>query len=156
MTRPQLRFLALVAPALGLALVALALFLLHSRAPQAFAMPAAVGNDPNRYCYTWQVFNGTGQDANDLHVRLQSMVSVSQVYTGSYNTFGPADSSSGYDSAADVYKLNSAMQRSQPPKPCWWDFARTMERWHWERATPHRFPGQPMACHWTPRRSLSA
>ena len=106
MTRPQLRFLALVAPALGLALVALALFLLHSRAPQAFAMPAAIGNDPDRYCYTWQVFNGTGQDANDLHVRLQSMVNVSQVYTGSYNTFGPADSSSGYDSAADVYKLN--------------------------------------------------
>ena len=67
---------------------------------------AAIGNDPDRYCYTWQVFNGTGQDANDLHVRLQSMVNVSQVYTGSYNTFGPADSSSGYDSAADVYKLN--------------------------------------------------
>ncbi len=69
-------------------------------------MPAAPGNDPDRYCYTWQAFNGTGQDANDLHVRLQSMVNVSQVYTGSYNTFGPADSSSGYDIAADVYKLN--------------------------------------------------
>ena len=106
MTRPQLRFWALVAPALGLVLVALALVLLRSSAPQALAMPAAVGNDPDRYCYTWQVFNGTGQDANDLHIGLQSMVNVSQVYTGSYNTFGPADSSSGYDSAADSYKLN--------------------------------------------------
>ncbi len=106
MTRPQLRFWVLAAPALGLALVALMLYLLRSSASPALAMPAATGNDLDRYCYTWQVFNGTGQDADDLHVRLQSIVNVSQVYTGSYNSFGPADSSSGYDSAADVYKLN--------------------------------------------------
>jgi hypothetical protein len=106
MTRPQLHLWALVAPALGLALVALALFLLRSSASQVLAMPAAIGNDPDRYYYTWQVFNGTGQDANDLHIRLQSMVNVSQVYTGVYNSFGPADSSSGYDNAAGVFKLN--------------------------------------------------
>jgi hypothetical protein len=59
----------------------------------------------NRYCSNWDFYNNTGQDVNDLHVRLKGVKAVSEIYTGTLNPFGlPA--SSGYISATGVYSLN--------------------------------------------------
>ncbi len=59
-----------------------------------------------RYCSTWAFQNNTGQDVNDLHVRLAGVKSVSAVYTGTLNPFGAPDNTSGYDSTANAYRLN--------------------------------------------------
>lgn len=61
-----------------------------------------------RYCYNWDFLNNTGQDVNDLHVDLKGLRSVTEVYTGTLNPFGPPGPGSGYDPAADVYRLDFA------------------------------------------------
>ncbi len=61
---------------------------------------------PERYCYAWAFMNNTGQDANDLHVRLTGVLTVSSVYMGPENPFGAPDASSGYDAGTGTYSLN--------------------------------------------------
>lgn len=58
------------------------------------------------YCYNWDIPNNTGQDANDLHIGLQGIKNISDVYMGSLNPFGGPDPSSGYNAGVDVYELN--------------------------------------------------
>jgi hypothetical protein len=73
--------------------------------PARVTAPQAIVDSP-RYCYNWDFLNNTGQDANDLHIRLNGIQSISNVYTGVLNPFGAPDASSGYDAGAGVYKLN--------------------------------------------------
>ena len=97
--------------ALGLFLAVLALQLMQGLAPPPVqAMTSAAVGDPTRYCYNWQAFNGAGQDVNGLHVRLQSLVQVSQIYTGTYNYFTPDEISGAYDANGDIYKLDFATE----------------------------------------------
>lgn len=107
MSRFIYRFLAVLAAPLALALVVLAVSWMRAGPlPEALAMFSAAPADATRYCYAWQSLNQTGQEANDLHIRLKSIVEVSQFYTGTLNPFGlPADSS-GYDGNTDVYHLD--------------------------------------------------
>jgi hypothetical protein len=69
-----------------------------------FAPAAIVAS--GRYCYNWDFFNRTQQDANDLHFRIRGVSQVDVWYTGSANGFGQPDASSGYDAATDSYVVN--------------------------------------------------
>ena len=74
---------------------------------------AASGNSTSKsanisgplYCSNWDFLNSTGQEVNDLHIRLKSVPAVTAVYTGALNPFG-APSTSGYDAGNDVYIMN--------------------------------------------------
>ncbi len=75
------------------------------------ALPGTAGGpaaslQPNRYCYNWDFLNNTGQDVNDLHIRLAGIQNITDVYTGTLNVFGPPDNTSGYDPGTNVYALN--------------------------------------------------
>jgi hypothetical protein len=74
--------------------------------PGARAASAPISSPPERYCYNWDFLNNTGQDADDLHIRLQGISQVSAVYTGTVNPFGLPDATSGYDAGLGVYNLN--------------------------------------------------
>lgn len=77
--------------------------------PASLLQAARLGTPPggsSPYCSTWDFQNNTGQDVNDLHIRLAGAQSVSQVYTGTLNPFGLPDGTSGYDAVANAYKLN--------------------------------------------------
>jgi hypothetical protein len=106
MKRLQPRYWIPVALAFGLVLVVLMLQVLRISALAVQAMSTAGTGDPTRYCYTWQASNDTGQDANGVHVRLQSIAQVSQVYTGTYSYFTPDEIAASYDSGGDVYRLD--------------------------------------------------
>jgi hypothetical protein len=107
MSRFMYRFLAVLAAPLALALVFLATsWMRNGPLTGVLAMFSAAPADSTRYCYAWQALNQTGQDANDLHIGLKSVVNVSQVYTGTLNPFGLPANSSGYDGNADVYHLD--------------------------------------------------
>ncbi len=58
-----------------------------------------------RYCYSWDFTNNTGQDVNGLHVRLAGVQTVGSVYLGPENPFGAPDASSGYDAGTGAYTL---------------------------------------------------
>jgi hypothetical protein len=60
----------------------------------------------DRYCYSWDFTNNTGQDVNDLHIRLTGIQTVTNVYMGPENPFGAPDASSGYDAGTNTYTLN--------------------------------------------------
>jgi hypothetical protein len=60
---------------------------------------------PVSFCYAWDFTNDTGVDADDLHVRLQGVHAVTEVYAGADNPFGAPTAASGYDSALDAYHL---------------------------------------------------
>ncbi len=66
----------------------------------------SAGAASQRYCSNWDFYNNTGQAVNDLHVRLKGVQTVSEVYTGTLNPFGPPDNTSGYVTATGVYNLN--------------------------------------------------
>ena len=72
----------------------------------ARSRPAAAVITPNRYCYNWDFVNNTGEDANDLHIQLKGVVTVTNLYTGPSNPFGAPDPSSGYNAQAGAYDLN--------------------------------------------------
>jgi hypothetical protein len=61
---------------------------------------------PMEQCYAWDVFNGTGLDADGLNVRLTGVQSVTSVYTGDANPLGAPRSGSGYDVASGSYLLD--------------------------------------------------
>lgn len=75
-------------------------------APATRVLAQAVPPPPPRYCYNWDFFNLTGQDANDLHIGLVGPTVLTNVYTGGLNPFGMPDGSSGLDPATGVYWLN--------------------------------------------------
>jgi hypothetical protein len=75
------------------------------RAPHVANKPAALG-DASETCFTWDFLNNTGQDVNDLHIRLKGIPAIDAVYTGTLNPFGEADGTSGYDAGNDTYNLN--------------------------------------------------
>jgi len=97
-----------VAAALAISGSALALSrpegLMQSSHLDRAALAAAL--QPNRYCYTWDFLNNTGQDVNELHIRLAGIQTIGAVYTGTLNAFGDPDGTSGYDSGAGIYQLN--------------------------------------------------
>lgn len=68
------------------------------QAEPATALPAG-------YCYAWDFANDTGQDADDLHVYLQGVRQITEVYAGGDNPFGPPAATSGYDAALNAYRL---------------------------------------------------
>ncbi len=68
--------------------------------------PESVDPVTERNCYNWDFLNNTGQDPNDLHVRLKGIKNIADVYTGTFNAFGAPDNSSGYNPSAGVYNLN--------------------------------------------------
>jgi hypothetical protein len=70
------------------------------------ARPATALSAAGETCYSWDFLNNTGQDVNDLHIRLQGVKSLTEVYTGTLNLFGEPDASSGYDAANDSYHLD--------------------------------------------------
>src|SRR2546430_8639261 len=98
MPRPILR--ALMALCAGVLLVAfgLAVWLLPAMRSQAAAL-FAPGSATALYCSNWDFVNNTGQDVNDLHVRLKSVRAVNDVYTGALNPFG-APTTSVYSSTS--------------------------------------------------------
>ena len=64
--------------------------------PPTRALSPGVILQPNRYCYNWDFLNNTGDDANGLRIRLAGIQTVTDIYTGTLNTFGEPDSGSGY------------------------------------------------------------
>jgi hypothetical protein len=66
----------------------------------------AVPPPPPRYCYNWDFFNQTGQEANDLHIGLVGPTALTNIYTGSLNPFGMPDGGSGLDPVTGIYSLN--------------------------------------------------
>ena len=58
------------------------------------------------HCYAWDVFNGTGLDADGLSVRLTGVQSVSTVYTGDANPLGEPRPVSGFDAPTGSYLLD--------------------------------------------------
>lgn len=69
------------------------------------ALEAQAGT-PLEHCYAWDVFNGTGLDADGLTVRLTGVQSVSTVYTGDANPLGEPRPVSGYDAPTGSYLLD--------------------------------------------------
>ncbi len=67
---------------------------------------AAAADTPVEHCYAWDVFNGTGLDADGLSVRLTGVQSVSTVYTGDANPLGEPRPVSGYDAPTGSYLLD--------------------------------------------------
>ena len=67
---------------------------------------AAAAGTPVEHCYAWDVFNGTGLDADGLSVRLTGVQSVSTVYTGDANPLGEPRPVSGYDAPTGSYLLD--------------------------------------------------
>ena len=61
---------------------------------------------PVEHCYAWDVFNGTGFDADGLSVRLTGVQSVSTVYTGDANPLGEPRPVSGSDTSTGSYLLD--------------------------------------------------
>lgn len=115
MPRSLRRLLVVVGSSLALVMLGLALWVVPSRELQAAADAlttannsslAAINPSTERYCSNWDFRNNTGQDVNDLHVRLKSVKNVSDVYTGTLNPFGSPDGTSGYDAGTDTYRLN--------------------------------------------------
>lgn len=72
----------------------------------AAAGGAADADTPVEHCYAWDVFNGTGLDADGLTVRLTGVQSVSTVYTGDANPLGEPRPVSGYDAPTGSYLLD--------------------------------------------------
>ena len=70
------------------------------------AVAAAAADTPVEHCYAWDVFNGTGLDADGLTVRLTGVQSVSTVYTGDANPLGEPRPVSGYDAPTGSYLLD--------------------------------------------------
>lgn len=106
MPRPILRALGALCAGVALVAFGLAVWLLPAVRSQAAALLATQSVDPTmRYCSTWDFLNNTGQDVDDLHVRLKSVKNVSDVYTGTLNPFGPP-TTSVYSPTADVYELD--------------------------------------------------
>jgi hypothetical protein len=107
MSRFTVRLLAVLTAPLALALLMMAMSWLRAAPLKgALAMFSAGPPDATRYCYIWQSLNQTGQEVNDLHIRLKSIVNVSQVYTGTLNSFGLQAGTSGYDGNSDSYHLD--------------------------------------------------
>ena len=73
--------------------------------PPTRALSPGVILQPNRYCYNWDFLNNTGDDANGLRIRLAGIQTVTDIYTGTMNTFGAPDAGSGYITATNVYSL---------------------------------------------------
>lgn len=67
---------------------------------------AGPADTPVEHCYAWDVFNGTGLDADGLSVRLTGVQSVSTVYTGDANPLGEPRPVSGYDASSGSYLLD--------------------------------------------------
>src|SRR5262245_46750252 len=104
---PRLFTRLLFALCLSLALVAAGLvWWLQPASLLQAARLAAPSNGSSPYCSTWDFQNNTGQEVNDLHIRLAGVQSVNEVYTGTLNPFGLPDGTSVYDIVADAYKLN--------------------------------------------------
>ncbi|MFN8469829.1 MAG: hypothetical protein U0X20_30005 [Caldilineaceae bacterium] len=76
-----------------------------SAAPPAAAVAALTGTTVE-HCYAWDVFNGTGLDADGLSVRLTGVQSVSSVYTGDANPLGEPRPVSGFDAPTGSYLLD--------------------------------------------------
>ena len=76
-----------------------------SAAPPAAEAKVSTGT-PVEHCYAWDVFNGTGLDADGLSVRLMGVQSVSTVYTGDANPLGEPRPVSGYDAPTGSYLLD--------------------------------------------------
>jgi hypothetical protein len=57
------------------------------------------------YCYAWDFTNDTGEDADDLHIWLQGVRQVTEVYAGSENPFGLPTAGSGYNAGLNAYHL---------------------------------------------------
>ena len=70
------------------------------------APPAVTVGTPVEHCYAWDVFNGTGLDADGLSVRLTGVQSVSTVYTGDANPLGEPRPVSGFDAPTGSYLLD--------------------------------------------------
>ncbi|TMC58149.1 MAG: hypothetical protein E6J26_05400 [Chloroflexi bacterium] len=105
MPRPILRALGALCAGVLLVAFGLAVWLLPAVRSQAAALFAPGSAAPARYCSNWDFVNNTGQDVNDLHVRLQGVTTVSDIYTGTLNPFG-ASTTSVYSPTADTYELN--------------------------------------------------
>ena len=108
---------ALVATVLGVALgIALHPFGAHAvtspdtgaagQADATGAVSGALADTAVEHCYAWDVFNGTGLDADGLSVRLTGVQSVSTVYTGDANPLGEPRPVSGYDAPNGSYLLD--------------------------------------------------
>jgi hypothetical protein len=89
---------------LGCALILGALVANANGAPAAHAATEPQG----RFCYTWSLRNFTGDDANDLHVRLRGIKAINAAYDETDNPFGQPISTSAYIAATDVYSLSFA------------------------------------------------
>jgi len=77
-----------------------------ARAPTSSVNSPTAFDPPDEYCYTWDFGNTTGYDATGVRLRLDSLQSIGQVYTGTLNPFGELDPSSGYDAGSDTYRFN--------------------------------------------------
>ena len=76
------------------------------QAPAALPAARRLPPTPVEHCYAWDVFNGTGLDADGLSVRLTGVQSVSTVYTGDANPLGEPRPVSGYDAPTGSYLLD--------------------------------------------------
>lgn len=97
-----------VGPPLGLALAAalLATVLGTMLAAAYGSTSSAALGTPVEHCYAWDVFNGTGFDADGLSVRLTGVQSVATVYTGDANPLGEPRPVSGYEAPSGSYLLD--------------------------------------------------
>lgn len=100
MSRSRMRLRTALAPPVLLAV----LLVMAGAAPAAPAasQPMALA-PPYRYCYRWNFLNNTGQDADDLHVRLLGPVGVGDAFS---IPFGAPAAGSGYESSTNTTVLN--------------------------------------------------
>jgi hypothetical protein len=61
---------------------------------------------PVEQCYAWDVFNGTGLDADGLNVRLTGVQSIASIYAGDANPLGAPRPGGRYDVASGSYLLD--------------------------------------------------
>lgn len=100
------RLIIALGASVALSVIGAGWWLMPAASTKAAALFAPSRIMSGRYCSNWDFLNNTGQDVNDLHVRLKSVRSVTDVYTGTLNPFGAPDNTSGYEAATDVYRLN--------------------------------------------------